>query len=106
MAPTMAMAIPMPNPMAVPLSSARRTWPSAVLPKNASSSRSSGRVEQSSLLRRIAVMNYVHPRNGLATFDQFDHYILTFEDSTFESVAKSYGKSIDRAASDDERWLQ
>ena len=64
------------------------------------------RVEQSSLLRRIAVMNYVHPRNGLATFDQFDHYILTFEDSTFESVAKSYGKSIDRAASDDERWLQ
>lgn len=61
-------------------------------------------VEQSSLLRRIAVMNYVHPRNDPASFDHFRHYILTFEDSTFECVAKSYTISIDRAASDDERW--
>ena len=62
------------------------------------------RVDQSSLLRRITVMNYVHPRNDPAAFDQFHHYILTFEDSTFECIAKSYTKSIDRAASDDERW--
>jgi hypothetical protein len=62
------------------------------------------RVEHSSLLRRIAIMNYVHPRNDPAAFDKFHHYILTFEDSTFECVAQSYSSAVERVISDDERY--
>jgi len=61
------------------------------------------RVDHSSLLRRIAVMNYVHPRNDPAAFDQFRHYIFTLEDSTFECVARSYTVSVERLASEDDR---
>lgn len=62
------------------------------------------RVEHSSLLRRVAVMNYVHPRNDPAAFDNLQHYILTFEDSTFECIAQSYSSSVERVVSDDERY--
>jgi hypothetical protein len=62
------------------------------------------RVEHSSLLRRVVAMNYVHPRNDPAAFDNFHHYIVTFEDSTFECLAQSYSSSVDRVASDDERY--
>jgi hypothetical protein len=61
------------------------------------------RVEQSSLLRRFATMNYVHPRNDPAMFDGFHHYILTFEDSTFECLAQSYTVSVETVASDEDR---
>ena len=58
------------------------------------------RVDQSSLLRRLAAMNHVHPRNDPAAFDQFQHYIVTFEDSTFECIARSYEVSIEQLPSE------
>lgn len=61
-------------------------------------------VEHSSLLRRVAVMNYVHPRNEPAVFDSFHHYIVTFQDSAFECLAPSYSASLERVASDDEPY--
>ena len=36
---------------------------------------SAWRIEHASLLRRVAVMNYVPPRNNPAAFDDFHHYI-------------------------------
>lgn len=58
------------------------------------------RVDQSSLLRRLAAMNRVHPRNDPAAFDKFQHYIVTFEDSTFECVARSYEVSTELLTSE------
>jgi hypothetical protein len=46
------------------------------------------RVEQSSLVRRLALMNSVHPRHNEAVFEKYRHYIFTFHDSTFECVTK------------------
>ncbi|HUJ21443.1 MAG TPA: hypothetical protein VLX58_07985 [Bryobacteraceae bacterium] len=62
------------------------------------------RVEQSSLLRRIAAMNCVHPRNDPAAFDNFHHYIVTFHDSTFECIARSYTCDVEQVASEAERY--
>jgi hypothetical protein len=62
------------------------------------------RVDQSSLLRRLAAMNYAHPRNDPAAFDKFHHYVVTFEDSTFECIAQSYTVSIEEVPSEEERY--
>lgn len=62
------------------------------------------RVEESSLLRRLAAMNSVHPRNDASAFGRFHHYIVTFEDSTFECIAQSYTSAIEQFVSDDERY--
>jgi hypothetical protein len=62
------------------------------------------RVEQSSLLRRLAAMNYVHPRNDPAAYDQDHHCIFTFHDSTFECIAQSYSFTIEQAPSGSERY--
>ena len=47
------------------------------------------RVEQSSLIRRLALMNRVHPHYNLALFEKKNHYVFTFHDSTLECVAES-----------------
>ncbi len=62
------------------------------------------RVDDSSLIRRLATMNYVHPRNDPAFFDRFHHYVFTFHDSTFECVAQSYTFSIEQTPSADARY--
>jgi hypothetical protein len=58
------------------------------------------RVDQSSLIRRLAVMNSVHKRHSYSTFDELAHYIVTFHDSTFECVARSYETVIEKTAWD------
>ena len=45
-------------------------------------------------------MNHVHPRNDPAAFDKFQHYIVTFEDSTFECIARAYEVSIEHLTSE------
>jgi hypothetical protein len=61
------------------------------------------RVDESSLIRRLAAMNYVHPRNNPALYDDFHHYVFTFHDSTFECVAQSYASVIDEIRDQSER---
>src|SRR3569833_1602594 len=46
------------------------------------------RVDQSSLIRRLAAMNSVHRQHSYSKFDELTHYIFTFHDSTFECVAR------------------
>lgn len=48
------------------------------------------RVDQSSLIRRLAVMNSVHKQHSHSAFAELTHYIFTFHDSTFECVARHY----------------
>lgn len=48
------------------------------------------RVDQSSLIRSLATMNSGHKRHSYSAFDELTHYIFTFQDSTFECVARSY----------------
>jgi hypothetical protein len=62
------------------------------------------RVDESSLIRRLAAMNYVHPRNNPALYDDFHHYVFTFHDSTFECVARSYTSVIDEISDQNERY--
>jgi hypothetical protein len=61
-------------------------------------------VRDSSLLRRVAAMNYVHPRNNLEAFDRFHHYIITFHDSTFECLAESYTFSVHEMPTEGDRY--
>lgn len=61
-------------------------------------------VNDSSLLRRVAAMNYVHPRNNPAAFDRLHHYIITFHDSTFECLAESYDFSIHEMPTEGDRY--
>jgi len=58
------------------------------------------RVDQSSLIRRLAVMNSVHRQHSYSTFDELAHYIFTFHDSTFECVARSYETVVETMAWD------
>lgn len=45
------------------------------------------RVENSSLIRRLIAAQYVHPRPFPGAFKDSKHYIFTFHDSVFETVA-------------------
>jgi len=54
------------------------------------------RVNQSSLIRRLASMNRMHRLHSSSLFDGFIHYIFTFHDSTFECVAKSLEAEVIR----------
>jgi hypothetical protein len=47
------------------------------------------RVDQSSLVRRLALTNRVHLQHSWSLFEKQNHYIFTFHDSTFECVAES-----------------
>src|SRR5262249_1135309 len=58
------------------------------------------RVDESSLIRRLAAMNSVHKRHSYSVFDALSHYVFTFQDSTFECVAHSYVIVIETVDSD------
>jgi hypothetical protein len=59
------------------------------------------RVDESSLVRRLARMNSVHKQHDYSTFDGLSHYIFTFHDSAFECAARSYEVVIERVAWDE-----
>lgn len=44
------------------------------------------RVEQSSWVRQLELMNRVHPLHNAEAFSRLRHFIVTFHDSTFECV--------------------
>ena len=48
------------------------------------------RVEDSSWVRRLERINSVHHRHDPARFEQLNHFIFTFHDSTFECVAREF----------------
>jgi hypothetical protein len=47
------------------------------------------RVKFSPWIRQLERMNSVHPNHAALNFDELTHYIFTFEDRTFECVARS-----------------
>lgn len=47
-------------------------------------------IEESSWIKNLEQMNSVHPHHVSRFLKEFNHYILTFHDSTLECVAKSY----------------
>jgi hypothetical protein len=47
------------------------------------------RIDQSSWIRRQEQMNAVHPRDSGAAYAGLFHFVLTFQDSTFECVCGS-----------------
>lgn len=47
-------------------------------------------VERSSWVRGLERMNSVHPQHRPENFDDLKHFILSFHDSVFECVARSY----------------
>lgn len=47
-------------------------------------------VEPSSWVHRLERMSSVHPQHDPKRFDELRHFILTFHDSTFECVARSF----------------
>jgi hypothetical protein len=54
------------------------------------------RVDQSSLIRRLAAMNSVHKLHSYSAFDELNHYIVTLHDSAFECVARSFETVIEQ----------
>lgn len=48
------------------------------------------RIADSSWVRQLERMNSVHPFHKPKRFDELNHYIFAFHDSTFECVAKSF----------------
>ena len=59
-------------------------------------SSSAFKVERSSLIRRLAKMNSIHPRHDPKRFDALNHYIFTFRDSLMECVALGLETTIDQ----------
>jgi hypothetical protein len=51
-------------------------------------------VRESSWIRSFERMNRVHMWHDSARFARYKHFIITFQDSTFECVADRYGVSI------------
>jgi len=47
-------------------------------------------IENSSWIRQLERMNSVHPYHKPERYQTFNHYILTFHDSTFECVSEGY----------------
>jgi hypothetical protein len=46
------------------------------------------RVQKSSWLRTLERMNEVHPRHRPELFQRYEHFVLSFHDSTFECIAR------------------
>lgn len=46
-------------------------------------------VKHSSWIEQLKEMNSVHPRHMPEVFDDYRHFVITFQDSTFECVAKT-----------------
>lgn len=51
-------------------------------------------VLDSSWIRALERMNSVHPYHRPERFAEFRHFVLSFHDSTFECVARSYGHEL------------
>lgn len=51
-------------------------------------------VLDSSWLRRLEIMNRVHPSHQAGFFGGFRHFVLSFHDSTFECIARGYAFEI------------
>ena len=47
-------------------------------------------VASSSWIRALEQMNAVHPEHRASHFDSYQHFVLTFHDSSVECVAKQY----------------
>ena len=47
-------------------------------------------VERSSWIRRLERMNAIHPYHRPEAYEELVHVVLSFHDSTFECVARSY----------------
>jgi|WetSurMetagenome_2_1015567.scaffolds.fasta_scaffold147713_2 hypothetical protein len=54
-------------------------------------------VEHSSWIRAITRMNEVHPLHHPSRFEGLHHFVLSFHDSTFEVIARTYAVSVARA---------
>jgi hypothetical protein len=48
------------------------------------------RIEESSWIRRLELLNSVHPQHAPETFWRLCHFVFAFHDSTFECVARSF----------------
>jgi hypothetical protein len=55
---------------------------------------SSSIIENSSWLRKYIEMNSVHLYHSPVLFEDYKHFILSFHDSTFECIAKSYNFDV------------
>jgi hypothetical protein len=55
-------------------------------------------IVHSSWLRSLEQMNSVHPHHRPEHFAQYKHFILSFHDSTFECIAKSFEVSLCRGS--------
>ena len=66
------------------------------------------RVEHSSLVRHLEMMNSVHRYHDPRRFEILVHYIFTFHDSTFECVAQSFESTVEHVGLEEEhaRTLQ
>ena len=67
-------------------------------------------VLDSSWIRILAEINSVHPRHSPALFAPLRHFILSFHDTTFECISKSFDVTVikgplARAASEVQKWL-
>lgn len=55
-------------------------------------------VDHSSWLQSLVRMNEVHPYHRPAQFSELKHFVLSFHDSTFECLAKSFKVSLCRGS--------
>jgi hypothetical protein len=59
-------------------------------------------IQDSSLIRRLEIMNSVHRRHDPSSFKALTHFIFTFHDSTFECVAELGESTIEEVGSNEE----
>lgn len=52
------------------------------------------KIERSSWLRILQKMNSVHPYHNPKLFEDYNHFVLSFHDSTFECIAVDYEYEI------------
>ena len=53
-------------------------------------------IQESSWLRTLIRMNEVHPYHKPSNYEGFNHFVLSFHDSTFECIAENYEIDIAR----------
>jgi hypothetical protein len=51
-------------------------------------------IQNSSWIRKYIEMNSVHPYHTPQLFEDYNHFILSFHDSTFECIAESYNFEV------------
>lgn len=55
-------------------------------------------IDRSSWLQSLIRMNSVHPYHRPERFSEFKHFVLSFHDTTFECLAKSFSVSLHRGS--------